>query len=43
MRKDLHCYWACAIVEAGEKTAASLRVGVGPGRSQQNVGKFNLS
>lgn len=40
--KDPRCYWAHAIVETGEKTA-SLDVGVGPGRSQNNVGKLNLS
>lgn len=41
--EDLHCDWAHAIAEAGEKTTAALDVGVGPGRSQHNVGKLNLS
>lgn len=38
-------YWMLGSGAAGgrRETAASLHVGVGPGKSQNNVGKLNLS
>ena len=52
-RKHLLCYildMCMCLLDAAEQgggarreTAADLDVGVGPGRSQNNVGKLNLS